>query len=213
MNQSKDKQERTGTANPESRQSTRPVVFLDRDGTLNVELGYIREINQLSLLPGAVEAVELLNSKGVAAVVVTNQSGVARGLYPEAHVQKVNRHLEDLLAAGGARLDAVYYCPHHREGTVAEYAVVCDCRKPAVGLLQRAFKEMIGLDRSRAYMIGDQSTDIDLARNAGIKAVMVATGLGQAVLRGEFQWKVEPDFVAETVLDAVRWILSDLESL
>jgi D-glycero-D-manno-heptose 1,7-bisphosphate phosphatase len=192
--------------------NVRPVVFLDRDGTLNVEVSYIREIEQLVLLPDAAEAVRRLNQTGVATVVVTNQSGVARGYFSEVHVQSVNHRLSHLLEAQGATLDAIYYCPHHRDGVIAEYAISCSCRKPAVGLLERAFREVPGLDRKKAYMIGDQSTDIELARNAGITAVMVRTGFGAAVLAGQFQWKVEPDFVAGSVLEAVHWVLSDLRS-
>lgn len=190
----------------------RPVVFLDRDGTLNVEVSYIRDVNQLILLPDAAEAVVQLNKTGVAAIVVTNQSGVARGYFDERHVQSVNHRLVELLESQGASVDGVYYCPHHKDGVVAEYAITCACRKPAVGLLERAFAELPGLNRRKAYMIGDQSTDIELARNAGITAVMVRTGFGAAVLAGHFQWKVEPDFVAGSVLEAVQWILTDLSA-
>lgn len=194
----------------QSKSAGRPVVFLDRDGTLNMEVSYIRQMSQLVLLPSAIQAVRALNQADIAAVVVTNQSGVARGFYPESHVQAVNKHLVDMLAEGGANLDGVYYCPHHKEGRVPEYAIACSCRKPSTGLLERAFKELKDIDKSNAYMVGDQSTDIDLARNAGIKAVLVNTGFGKSVMAGEFQWKVEPDFVADTVLHAVRWILEDL---
>lgn len=188
----------------------RPVVFLDRDGTLNVELGYIADLNDLVLIPGAAEAVSRLNRLGIAAVLVTNQSGPARGYYPESHVQDLNQRLARLLAQEGASLDAIYYCPHHAQGSVPEYAIACNCRKPAVGLVERAFAELAGLDRNRAYMVGDQSTDIELARNAGLKSVMVNTGFGADVMAGRFQWKVKPDYLAETVLDAVAWILADL---
>ncbi len=188
----------------------RPVVFLDRDGTLNVEVGYIYDVNDLVLLPEAAQAVTALNKAGLAAVLVTNQSGPARGFYPESHVRALNQRLASLLAEQGARLDALYYCPHHAQGSVPEYAIKCTCRKPATGLIERAFAELEDLDRSRAYMVGDQSTDIELARNAGINAVMVNTGFGRAVMSGEFQWKVDPDYVAANILDAVRWIIADI---
>src|SRR5205085_2128754 len=146
----------------------RPVVFLDRDGTLNHEAGYLYEIEQLQLLPGAAQAVQRLNREGIATVLVTNQSGPARGMFPESHVVNLNSRLSELLRALGAELDAMYYYPHHVEGIVPEYAIKCGCRKPEVGLLERAFTDLGNLDRKRAYMVGDQSTDIELAKNAGI---------------------------------------------
>lgn len=189
----------------------RPVVFVDRDGTLNEELGYIFNVDDLVLLPGAAEAVVRLNGAGVACIVVTNQSGPARGFYAEEHVQKLNERLARLLAEQGAVLDGVYYCPHHAEGVVEQYAIACDCRKPATGMLARAFSEHPDLDAARGYVVGDQSTDIDLARNAGLKSVLVKTGFGQAVNSGKYQWSVEPDYVADTIGQAVDWILNDLQ--
>ncbi|HEY9871227.1 MAG TPA: HAD family hydrolase [Candidatus Obscuribacterales bacterium] len=188
----------------------RPVVFVDRDGTLNEELGYIFNVDDLVLLPGAAEAVIRLNGAGVACIVVTNQSGPARGFYSEAHVQKLNERLARLLAEQGAVLDGVYYCPHHADGVVEEYAIACDCRKPATGMLARAFSEHPDLDAARGYVVGDQSTDIDLARNAGLKSVLVKTGFGEAVKSGKYQWPVQPDHVADTIGHAVDWILNDL---
>lgn len=188
----------------------RPVVFMDRDGTLNHELGYVREIDSLRLLPGAADAVRRLNDAGIVTVVVTNQSGPARGIFPESHVVKLNERLAELMAAEGARLDAMYYCPHHVDGIVEEYAIKCGCRKPAVGLLERAYVDVENVDRSRAYMVGDQSTDIELAKNACIKSVLVRTGLGDDVLSGRFQWIVQPDYTAADISEAVDWILSDL---
>jgi D-glycero-D-manno-heptose 1,7-bisphosphate phosphatase len=188
----------------------RPVVFLDRDGTLNHEAGYLREIDQLRLLPGAAKAVQRLNELNIATVLVTNQSGPARGIFPEAHVVSLNQRLAELLNANGAKLDAMYYCPHHVDGIVSEYAIKCGCRKPEVGLLEKAFIDLGNLDRSRAYMVGDQSTDIELAKNAGIKSVLVKTGFGDDVLSGRFQWKVQADHAAGDVVEAVEWIISDL---
>lgn len=195
----------------EKRNRSRPVVFLDRDGTLNVEAGYLHDLNQLQLLPGAAEAVCRLNTKGIAAIVVTNQSGPARGLFPESHVQNLNARLTTLLKEQQALLDCVYYCPHHAQGVVKEYAIACLCRKPQTGLIERAFEQFPELDRSRAYMVGDQSTDIDLAKNAGIKSVLVKTGFGVDVMEGRFQWVVQPDYVASSVVEAVDWVISDLQ--
>lgn len=190
----------------------RPVVFLDRDGTLNQEVGYIFDVNQLVLVPGAAQAVFGLNSCGIACVVVTNQSGPARGLFPESHVVALNSRLVTLLNEEGSSIDAVYYCPHHVDGVVAEYAIACNCRKPKIGMIERAFNEHPEFDRTCAYMVGDQSTDIGLARNANLKAVLVKTGFGAAVHAGEFQWKVEPDFLAASIVEAAQWIVEDIRA-
>src|SRR5262249_11498918 len=117
----------------------RPVVFLDRDGTLNEELGYIFNVDDLVLLPDVSASVAMLNRAQVACVVVTNQSGPARGFFSEEHVKKLNERLVRLLAEDGARVDAVYYCPHHPQGVVEQYAIHCQCRKPAPGMIERAY--------------------------------------------------------------------------
>jgi len=188
----------------------RPVVFLDRDGTINVEKGYLDNVEDLELIPGAAQAISILNANGIAAIVATNQSGPARGLYPESHVKALHARLIELLAAAGARLDAIYYCPHLAEGVVAEYALSCVCRKPHPGMVQQAFFEHSDLDPSRAYVVGDRSTDIDLARNAALKAILVKTGYGEDVLAGRHQWIVTPDYVGKDLPDAVGWILAEL---
>jgi D-glycero-D-manno-heptose 1,7-bisphosphate phosphatase len=151
-----------------------------------------------------------LNQKGIATVLVTNQSGPARGIFPETHVVSLNQRLAELLRENDAELNAMYYCPHHIEGVVPEYAIKCACRKPQVGLLERAFVDLANLDRERAYMVGDQSTDIELAKNACIKSVLVKTGFGEDILAGRFQWTVEPDYAARDIGEAVEWIISDL---
>lgn len=192
--------------------SSRPVVFLDRDGTLNVEAGYIRDLNNLVLIEGAANAVKRLNEEGVAAILVTNQTGAARGYYEESHIQDLNARLEKLLSDGGATLDAVYYCPHLEDGTVKEFSFACNCRKPEIGLVEQAFKEHSELDRQRSFVVGDKSTDVELAQNCGAKGVLVTTGYGEAVLRGEYQWPVKPDFQATSIVEAVEWILSQLKT-
>jgi D-glycero-D-manno-heptose 1,7-bisphosphate phosphatase len=144
-------------------QDKRPAAFLDRDGVLNVDHGYTHKLDELELLPGAAAAVRLLNEAGYYVFVVTNQSGVARGLYPEAAVKQFNAHLQDRLMAVGAHIDAFYYCPHHPEGTIKELAVRCRCRKPEPGLLEQAARDW-PIDLSRSFLIGDK--DIDLAAAA-----------------------------------------------
>jgi len=188
-----------------------PVVFLDRDGTLNVELGYIRELERLVLIDGACQSVRRLNQAKVAAVLVTNQTGAARGYYPESHIQALNERLCRLLKDGGAYLDDMYYCPHLREGDVAPYNVSCHCRKPETGMIEKAFADHTQFDRARSFVIGDKSTDVELAHNAGAKGILVSTGYGEAVMKGKYQWQVEPDFQADSIVEAVEWILGQLK--
>lgn len=190
----------------------RPAVFLDRDGTLNEEIGYIREIARLHLIDGAAQAVSKLNQAGVAAVLVTNQSGAARGYYPEEHILKLNQRLVELLAEQGARLDAVYYCPHLPDGSVPELTKICTCRKPETGMIDQALKDHPELDPSLSFVVGDKASDVELARNAGMRGVLVKTGYGEAVLKGEYQHPVSADFEASSIIDAVDWILSQIST-
>lgn len=188
----------------------KPVVFLDRDGTLNEEIGYIRDVSKLALIKGAAAALKRLNEAGVAAILVTNQTGAARGYYGEEHIHRLNDRLQELLAVEGARLDAVYYCPHLEGAPVDPFGIKCQCRKPEVGMVEEAFAKNPDLDRQYSYVVGDKSTDVELARNCGAKGVLVRTGYGEAVLKGEYQWKVEPDFEAGDIVSAIDWILADL---
>ena len=189
----------------------KPVVFLDRDGTLNVESGYIRDLNDLRLIDGAADAIRKLNSAGIAAVLVTNQTGAARGYYSEQHILDLNAKLVRLLKEEGAVLDDVYYCPHLADGTVEQYTKECDCRKPAPGLVEQAYKEHPEFDRTRSFVVGDKATDVELASNCGAKSILVETGYGKQVQAGEYQWKVTPDFQTDSIVEAVEWILSSLK--
>lgn len=190
---------------------SKAVVFLDRDGTLNVEAGYLKNVSDLVLIEGAAEAVGKLNQASVAAILVTNQSGPARDYYPEEHVLALNQRLSALLADRGAHLDAVYYCPHLPDGVVSRYVKQCDCRKPATGMVDKAFDEHPELNRKQAFVVGDKATDVELAFNCGARAVLVRTGYGKAVLEGSYQWPVKPDFEAASITDAVDWILLQLK--
>jgi len=153
----------------------RPAVFLDRDGTLVEEVPYLHDPAELALLPGVAAALAPLGAAGYALVVATNQAGVARGYYDEAAVARVHRRLRALLAAGGARLDAVVYCPHHPDGTVAAYAGGCRCRKPGPGMLEAA-AERLGLDLRASYLIGNHPSDVGAALAAGATPLFVTTG-------------------------------------
>ncbi len=183
-------------------------VFIDRDGTLNEEVGYVNHLDRLCLLPRSAEAVRLLNDAGLATILVTNQSGVARGYFPEKLVQEVNAQIERLLAAEGARLEAIYYCPHHPDVGPPGLRVNCDCRKPRTGMLDRGAREL-GLDLARSYMIGDTLRDVECAQTAGALAIMVLTGYG----KGELEYhpkrdRVIPDHTAADLLDAAAWIVT-----
>jgi len=184
----------------------RPAAFLDRDGTITVEKSYITSPGGIRLVEGAPEAIRELNSAGVLAVIVSNQSGVARGLMSEDDMAAIHTATESLLAAAGAKLDGAYYCPNHSDGKVLRYTRDASCRKPALGMLEVAVRDL-GIDLARSTMVGDQATDVEFANAAGIPAVMVMTGKGEEQLglsreRGLRVAAQVPDLAA-----AVRWIL------
>jgi D-glycero-D-manno-heptose 1,7-bisphosphate phosphatase len=188
--------------------TSRPAVFIDRDGTLTEEVGYVNHPSRLKLLPRSAEAIRRLNAAGVAAVVVTNQAGIARGYFSESVLHAVDEALRAQLALVGARLDGLYACLHHPSEGEAPYRAQCECRKPKPGLLLRAAGEL-GLDLARSTMVGDKASDLVPARTVGASAVLVLTGYG----RGEWEYQrerfeVQPDHVAADLLDAVEWALA-----
>lgn len=158
---------------------TKQAVFLDRDGTINVEKEYLYRVEEFEFTPGAVEAIKLLNQAGYLVVVVTNQSGVARGYYTEADVNQLHLHIDAILASQGARVDAWYYCPHHEQGQ-PPYNQECDCRKPMPGMLRQAAVDH-AIDLTRSWMVGDKPADIEAGQAAGCKPVLVMTGYGAEV--------------------------------
>jgi D-glycero-D-manno-heptose 1,7-bisphosphate phosphatase len=183
----------------------RPAVFLDRDGTLIEESGYLDRLDRLTLYPFAVDAVRLLNRAGWPVVVISNQSGIGRGLIRESFVEEAHAHIADRLRAGGARIDAFFYCPHHPEATVPAYRTRCDCRKPAPGMLLAAAGQL-DLDLSRSVVVGDRWDDVEAARAAGARAVLVRTGYGrnaESVPRPG----VAADVVTDNLVAAAAWIL------
>jgi D-glycero-D-manno-heptose 1,7-bisphosphate phosphatase len=184
----------------------RRAVFLDRDGTINVEVNYLAKAEEVRLIPGAAQAIARLNAVGLPVVVVSNQSGLARGYFDEADLAAVQVRLNRLLAAEGARVDAYYFCPHHPQGVVEHYALVCDCRKPAPGLLRQAAEEM-GLALAGSFMVGDRLLDVACGRAAGLTGVLVRTGHDDGPARDDME---RPDFVAEDLAAAVEWILARL---
>ena len=152
-----------------------PVVFLDRDGVINADIGYLWRAEDCVWIPGAPEAIHLFNEQGWPVVVVTNQSGVARGYYRETDVQILHVWMNETLAAQGAHIDAFYYCPHHLKGTVPEYTVECNCRKPRPGMLLQAMRDFAA-DPGASFLIGDKPSDVAAAEAAGIRGYQFPGG-------------------------------------
>jgi len=186
----------------------RPAIFLDRDGTLSREVGYINHVSRFRLFPYAVDAVRLINHSGFLAVVVTNQAGVARGYFPESLIEEIHASLRETLAAGGARLEGIYYCPHHPSAGRPPYRRECDCRKPRPGLVRRAEAEL-GIDLERSWIVGDRPADLELAWAVGARGAMVKTGYGLGeLMHNAHSWSRPPDLVAEDLLAATLEILA-----
>lgn len=193
-------------------QSLQIAVFLDRDGTINEEKGYLHHLDDLVLLPGVASAIRKLNDAGLLVILTTNQSGPARGYYGVEHVEALNNRVQQLLQQeAGARLDAMFYCPHLPEGPVKEFTVECGCRKPSIGMIQDAAEQFPSINLTRSYMVGDKATDIEFARNAGCKSILVKTGFGQQVLDGTYQsLSVQPTWICQDLPAAVEEIFRDL---
>jgi D-glycero-D-manno-heptose 1,7-bisphosphate phosphatase len=186
---------------------SRRAVFMDRDGTVSHEVGYMVHPDRSALLPRSAEAIRLKRDEGFATFVMTNQSGVARGLFSEDMVGEVHRRLRERLAASGVEMDGIYFCPHHPREGKGPLTGPCQCRTPGPGMLLRAAEEH-DIDLARSYMIGDTGRDIGAGAAAGAVPILVLTGYG----RGELEylkdrWKAEPAFIAEDLLDAAHWIL------
>lgn len=182
------------------------AIFLDRDGTLNEEVGYIREFAQFHLYDFAAEAVRLINEAGWRAIVITNQSGIARGLLTEEFLDEIHGQMNAELARADARVDAIYHCPHHANFGEPPFRLDCDCRKPKPGLLRRAAADF-QLDLSASVVIGDRLRDVETAQAVGARGVLVLTGYGREEL--ETQSAVQPDHIAVNLLEAVRWVINE----
>jgi D-glycero-D-manno-heptose 1,7-bisphosphate phosphatase len=188
-------------------ENKRPAVFIDRDGTISEEVGYINHPSRFRLFPYSSEAVKILNNNGWLAIVITNQAGVARGYFSEDVIASVHGQLKRELQNESAQLDAIYYCAHHPSVGEPPYKFDCDCRKPKTGLIDRAVKDF-EIDLAKSWMIGDRYSDVELARNAGLRSAFVLSGYG----RGEWEyqhetWKHQPDLVCENLLEAVKMIV------
>jgi D-glycero-D-manno-heptose 1,7-bisphosphate phosphatase len=185
----------------------KPAVFLDRDGTIVEDVGYLHRPDQLAIFPWTVDAIRALNRAGFPIIVVTNQSAIAKGILTEPALDEIHRQLDLTLTAGGATVQAYYYCPHHPEGQIADYAIVCGCRKPAAGMIERAARDL-GVDPGRSFVVGDSWVDVGLARAVGARAILVRSGHG-----AEQEASRPPHLDADAVLDnlaaAASWILRE----
>jgi D-glycero-D-manno-heptose 1,7-bisphosphate phosphatase len=185
-----------------------PAVFIDRDGTIAEEVGYVNHPSRFQLYPYAPAAIRLLNANGWLAIIVTNQAGVARGYLTEDLVIQVNELMKQQLKSQDARLDAIYYCAHHPSAGEPPYRLDCDCRKPKAGLIKIAIREF-EIDLASSWMVGDRYTDVELARNANVRSALVLSGYG----RGEWEyhrasWRHQPDLVGENLLEVVKSVIN-----
>jgi D-glycero-D-manno-heptose 1,7-bisphosphate phosphatase len=190
----------------------RPAVFLDRDGTINEQMGYVNHTCRFQLLPGAATAIKKLNDAHIPVVVISNQSGLARGYFPEELLTAVHEKMHKLLAVEHAKVDAIYYCPHHPEAKEERFRENCNCRKPKPGLIFQAAEELHLLPE-QSFVVGDRWSDIKTAANCGARSVLVRTGYG----RGDEQYigptqEIQPDFKADDLDEAVDWILKEIQS-
>ena len=178
-------------------------MFLDRDGTVTEEVGYLNHLNRFRLLNGAAEAIRKLNEALLLVIVVTNQSGVGRGYFPEQLVRDVHERMAAELQKAGARLDGVYYCPHVATDN-------CGCRKPKTGMLERAAREL-ELDLKNSFVVGDRHGDVELSHSAGARSILVRTGYGEGELAWHAKnWPRQPEFIAADLPEAVQWILQEV---
>ena len=185
-------------------------VLLDRDGTINEQMGYINHLSRFVMLPDAALAIKRLNDEHIPVAVVTNQSGLARGYFPESLLAKVHDKMNSALAKVKAHVDGIFICPHHPEAKEEKFRVNCDCRKPKTGLFDQA-SQSLDIDLKKSYLVGDRWSDLKAAVQCGAVPVLVLTGYGA----GDYEYigptqKVQPAFVADTLLSAVDWIIADM---
>lgn len=181
------------------------AVFLDRDGTINKEVNYLNHPDQIELISGAAEGIKLLNENGFTVVVITNQSGVARGIIEEKKIPLIKERLCRLLEERGAKIDGYYYCPHYPDGKIEKYAVKCDCRKPEPGLVWKAVGDL-DIEIKGSYVVGDKTCDIALGNNIGAVSIMVKTGYGES--EAEY-YESSPDYTVDNLLAAAQWIIKN----
>ncbi len=179
------------------------AVFLDRDGTIIEDAGYIGEIERVRFLPGVGEAIRLLNESCFKVIVITNQAGVARGYFSEEAVQEVNTFIRESLAQEAALIDSFYYCPHHVEGVIEEYRKECYCRKPNPGMIEKAVHDF-NIDLKQSFVIGDKSSDIEAGSRAGCRTIFLSR---QDFPDSEGNSAVVSDFIAPGLYEAAKWLV------
>jgi D-glycero-D-manno-heptose 1,7-bisphosphate phosphatase len=189
----------------------RRAVFLDRDGTLNKDVGYPNSFEAIEIYPYSYEAVRRINKTGFLTVVLTNQSGIGRGLIEEKNLKEIHQRMLDLFFKNDARLDGVYYCPHYINSVNPEYRKDCTCRKPNPGMALRAAEDL-NIQLEGSYMVGDKAEDIELGLNFGATPILLLTGHGQRAQRILSEKDLQPAFVAKDLLEAVDWILENEKS-
>jgi D-glycero-D-manno-heptose 1,7-bisphosphate phosphatase len=186
------------------------AVFLDRDGTIIEEVGYLDDIGQLKLIPGAARAIGLLNKAGIPIIMITNQSGVARGYFSESVVKQLHQRLNELLGIELAYLDAIYYCPHHPTEGRPPYRRACNCRKPHPGMVEQAIDDL-QLGKRRLFVVGDKCVDMELANRTGAEGILVLTGYGREEKKQlDKIGKAQPAYIATDLPQAIQWIISRL---
>lgn len=182
------------------------AVFLDRDGTINEEMGYINHISRFKIFSFTFDAIKILNSLGFKVFVVTNQSGLARGYFDEDVLNQVHKDLLAKVKENKAKIEKIYFCPHHKDGIIEKYKIECDCRKPKPGMLLKAQKEF-DISLKDSYLISDRYKDIQFAHLNGVKSILVKTGYGLGELTFQKNsWPQSPDFISENLLDAAHII-------
>ncbi|MDR2884885.1 MAG: HAD family hydrolase [Deferribacteraceae bacterium] len=185
----------------------RPTAFIDRDGTINIDGGYINHPDNFEVYPYAAQAIRMLNVAGWLVVVVTNQSGIGRGFYTEGVMADIHAKMNAKLNAQGATIDGLYACPHDPNSKIEQYRIECECRKPKTGMFDQAIREL-PVDTARMAIIGDKYSDMEPGFKLGMTTIMVATGYGQGdfILKSA-KWARQPDYKAANLLEAVRILL------
>jgi len=185
-----------------------PAVFMDRDGTINEQMGYINDPSRFILLPNVIEGIGLLNQNKFLSIVVSNQSGVARDYFPLELVHEINQYLEKQLGEKGVKIDGIFFCPHHPKAELESYRLECDCRKPKTGLIDQAC-QVFDIDLSRSFVVGDRYSDIEMGHRLNLRSILVETGYGLGEKKYVLPKKRrQPDHIARDLLGAVRWILT-----
>lgn len=174
------------------------AIFLDRDGTLIEEKNYLSQISDIKILNGTIEGLKLLQ-KEFLLIIITNQSGVARGYFDENKVKEINNYLENKLLSNGVKITETFYCPHYKNGTIKKYSIDCNCRKPKIGMIQKAI-EKYNIDLSKSYVIGDKDSDIKLAKNCGCKSILIKNN--------NYENMEQADYIVDNILEIVPNILN-----